>query len=111
AAAIVAISAPTIEKMTVTMPTVIAPKPIGMNPSWDHRLEKSIALFGNNPRTNSEPRAMNTMIAATLMPANQNSNSPKDDTENRFVAVIKTMRTKADIHSGTSIQYWMIFAP
>src|SRR6478609_5633730 len=69
AAAIVAISAPTIEKMT------------------------------------------DTMIAATLMPANQNSNSPKDDTENRFVAVIKTMRTNAVNHSGMSIQYWMILAP
>ncbi len=54
---------------------------------------------------------MNTTIAATLMPANQNSNSPKDDTENRLVAVIKTIRIKADNHSGTSIQYWMIFAP
>ena len=80
AAAIVAISAPTIEKMTVTMPTVIAPKPSGMNPPWAHRLEKSIDLFGHKPRTNSDPSAMNTQIAATLMPANQNSNSPKDDT-------------------------------
>ena len=111
AAAIVAISAPTIEKMTVTMPTVIAPKPNGMNPPWDHRLEKSIDLFGHKPTTNSEPRAMNTMIAATLMPANQNSNSPKDDTENRLVAVIKTSRTNAVNHSGMSTQYWMIFAP
>ena len=54
---------------------------------------------------------MNAMIAATLMPANQNSNSPKDDTENRFVAVINTRRTSAEIQSGTSIQYWMILAP
>ena len=82
-----------------------------MNPPWAHRLEKSIDLFGHKPRTNSEPSAMNTMIAATLMPANQNSNSPKEDTENRLVAVIKIMRTKAVSHSGISIQYWMIFAP
>ena len=54
---------------------------------------------------------MNTMIAATLMPANQNSNSPKDETENRLVAVIKIISTKAVSHSGISIQYWMIFAP
>ena len=32
AAAMVAISAPTIEKITVTMPTVITLKPNGMNP-------------------------------------------------------------------------------
>ena len=48
---------------------------------------------------------MNAMIAATLMPANQNSNSPKDVTENRLVAVIRIMKTKADSHSGISIQY------
>src|SRR3954452_12161346 len=41
AAAIVAISAPTIEKITVTTPTVIAMTPIGKKPSWAHRLEKS----------------------------------------------------------------------
>ena len=45
------------------------------------------------------------------MPANQNSNSPKDDTENRLVAVIKIMRISEQIHRGTSTQYWMIFAP
>ena len=54
---------------------------------------------------------MNTTIAATLIPANQNSNSPNDDTENRLVAVISIIRTSAHNHSGMSIQYWMIFAP
>ncbi len=54
---------------------------------------------------------MNTMIAATLIPANQNSNSPNDETENRLVAVIKISSTNADNHNGTSTQYWMIFAP
>ena len=111
AAAIVAISAPTIEKITVTTPTVIAMTPSGKNPPWLHRLEKSIDLCGHKPRTKSEPSAMNTMIAATLIPANQNSNSPNDDTENRLVAVIKISSTNADNHSGMSTQYWMIFAP
>ena len=46
-----------------------------------------------------------------MIPANQNSNSPKEDTENRLVAVIKIMRTKAVSHSGISTQYWTIFAP
>ena len=54
---------------------------------------------------------MNAMIAATLMPANQYSNSPNDDTENRFVAVIATRRISAVSQSGTSTQYWMILAP
>ena len=59
--------------------------PSGKNPPWLHKLEKSIDLCGHKPRTNSEPSAMKTMIAATLIPANQNSNSPNDDTENRLV--------------------------
>ena len=33
------------------------------------------------------------MIAKTLMPANQYSNSPYELTENRLVAVISTIRT------------------
>src|SRR6478735_5548318 len=42
AAATVAISAPTIEKITTTMLEKIAPKPCGRKPPWDVRLEKSI---------------------------------------------------------------------
>ena len=52
------------------------------------------------------------MIAATLMPANQNSNSPNDETENRLVAVIALKRINETSHSGTpGSQYWTIFAP
>ena len=58
------------------MLTVITPKPIGMKPPLLHRLEKSADLFGHSPSTKHAPIAMNTTIAATLMPANQNSNSP-----------------------------------
>ena len=39
-------------------------------------------------------------MVATLIPANQNSNSPKDDTENRLVAVISTIRHSESSHSG-----------
>src|SRR5215210_5690551 len=101
AAAIVAISAPTMEKITVTTPTVTAVTPSGKNPPWDQRLEKSIDLSGHKPNTKSPPRAMNATIAATLMPANQNSNSPNDETENRLVAVIKIIRTREQNHSGS----------
>ena len=44
------------------------------------------------------------MIAKTLMPANQNSNSPKEETENRLVAVISSIRPRDSSHSGASIQ-------
>ena len=43
-------------------------------------------------------------MVATLIPANQNSNSPKEDTENRLVAVISSIRHSADNHSGMGNQ-------
>ena len=56
------------------------------------------------PSTKSVPSTMNTTMAATLMPANQNSNSPNERTENRLVAVISTIRTSDSNHSGASNQ-------
>src|SRR5215211_6305710 len=76
AAAMVAISAPTIEKTTMTIPETSAPEPWGKNPPCWVRLEKSMLRPGHRPRTNSVPNPMKTMIAKTLMPANQYSNSP-----------------------------------
>jgi hypothetical protein len=76
AAAMVAISAPTIEKMTTTMLEKIAPTPSGNRPPSLVRLEKSRSLSGHRPSTNSEPSTRNAMIANTLIPANQYSNSP-----------------------------------
>jgi hypothetical protein len=52
------------------------------------------------------------VMAATLIEENQNSNSPKDRTENRLVAVSNTSSTKLTIHWGISgIQYASNFAP
>ena len=45
----VAISAPTIEKMTTTMPEKTAPTPLGKNPPCAVRLLKSRLLFGQMP--------------------------------------------------------------
>ena len=50
-------------------------------------------------------------MAATLIPANQNSNSPNEDTENRLVSVISVMRISEISHSGASIQYCRTLAP
>src|SRR3546814_4459301 len=58
--------------------------------------EKSADFPGHNPKMNAAPSAMKAMIAATLMPANQNSNSPYDATEKRLVAVIRIMKINAD---------------
>jgi hypothetical protein len=111
AAAIVAISAQTIEKMTTTMPEKIAPGPLGRNPPCAVRFEKSASRPGQSPITKRLPSARKMMIARTLMPANQYSNSPYDLTENRFVAVIRIISPRASNQSGASTQRVRSFAP
>src|SRR4051794_4587468 len=111
AAAIVATSAPTMEKITTTMAEKMAPTPRGKKPPWAVRLLKSRDRSGQTPSTKSRPRARNTMMAATLMPANQNSNSPNEDTENRLVAVMSVISSRDINHSGASIQYCSTLAP
>ena len=72
----VAISAPTIEKTTTTMLEKTAPTPWGKKPpSLVIRLT-SKSLCGQSPTTNSVPSTRKAMMATTLMPANQYSNSP-----------------------------------
>ena len=108
AAAIVAISAPTIEKMTVTMPTVIAPKPSGMNPPWAHRLEKSIDLFGHKPNEQRSQRDEHTNRG------HLDAGEPELElAEGRHGEQVGRHQDHQDHgeHSGMSIQYWMIFAP
>ena len=53
AAAMVAISAPTIEKMTTRMAEKTAPTPLGKNPPFATRLLKSALLPGQRPNANS----------------------------------------------------------
>src|SRR5688572_2169382 len=87
AAATVTISAPTIEKMTVVTPVRIAAQPKGVKPWCAERFETP-GLDGL-PIPSNQPAAttMNTTIAATLMDANQNSNSPYERADARFTAV------------------------
>src|SRR3954463_3485495 len=87
AAATVTISAPTIEKMTVVTPVRIAAQPNGAKPWCAERWVKP-GLAGL-PTPSSQPAAttMKTTIAATLMDANQNSNSPYDRADVRFTPV------------------------
>ncbi len=76
AAATVTISAPTIEKITVVTPPSVASQPNGAKPPCAVRFETP--GLGALPAPSNHPAAttMNTTIAATLMDANQNSNSP-----------------------------------
>ena len=108
----VAISAPTIEKMTVTTPAVTASSPLGKNPPCAVRLLKSRSALGQIPKTNRPPQTRKTMIAPTLIPANQNSNSPNDETEMRLVPVMRSMRTRLSTQVGTpGSQKLMTLAP
>jgi hypothetical protein len=54
---------------------------------------------------------MNTMMAATLIDANQNSNSPYDFTDIRLMKVINDSSTSPIIHTGAGIQRCRIAAP
>ena len=75
AAAIVAISAPTNAKITITTPVSTLPMPSGAKPPSPVRCEKPTSL-PVSPSANASASTMNAMIAATLIDANQNSNSP-----------------------------------
>ena len=64
------------EKTTTTMLAKIALTPLGKNPPWLVIRLTSKSLSGHSPTTKRVPSTRNAMIAKTLMPANQYSNSP-----------------------------------
>src|SRR3954447_18190219 len=112
AAAMVVTSAPVIEKMTTRIAAKIAGTPWGKNPPCAVRLLRSKPLFGQAPTTYRTPISRNSTMAATLMPANQNSNSPKELTENRVVAVMSDISTRDSSHrSMPGAQNWTSLAP
>src|SRR5580704_4423165 len=94
AAAIVVISAPVSEKYTVTAPESTAVSPLGMKPPWALRLAKVLPVGEVKPKAYAAASAMNTRMAATLIEANQNSNSPYERADMRFTAVITPMRMR-----------------
>src|ERR1044072_2079537 len=114
-AARVAISVPMKEKTTSRTPTRIAPGPFGRKAVWSVRLDSpafSASTPGSTPKTASPPTTMNAAIATTLIPANQNSNSPYEPTDTRFVAVSTTITRRAQPHCGTwGIHSSRILAP
>src|ERR1700684_4402977 len=75
AAAMVVISAPVMAKNTVGTAAITAIQPRGVNPPWSTRLPKVAPCGAVQPKAYDAAMTMNTMIAATLMEANQNSNS------------------------------------
>ena len=76
AAAMVTISAPTKAKITITTPERIVTPPSGAKPPWAVRLLRPGESPAPTPSRKPAAIAMKAMIAATLIDANQNSNSP-----------------------------------
>src|ERR1035438_9550735 len=75
--------------------------PFGANPPCAVRLATLGAIPGQRPRTYTPASIKNTTIAATLIEANQNSNSPNDLTEMRFVRVSASSNAKLMNHVGS----------
>src|ERR1700675_811524 len=76
--------------------------PFGAKPPCAVRLATPGETPGHRPRTNVPATAKNATIAATLIEANQNSNSPNDLTEMRFVRVSKSNNAKLMNQDGAS---------
>src|SRR5690349_21482052 len=112
AAATVTISAPTIEKITVVVPLRIAIQPNGAKPWWAVRLDKPGLTGFFTPSSQPAAITMNTTIAATLMDANQNSNSPYERADDRLTAVRITMSPRPICHtSNMGSHAWAVCAP
>src|SRR5262249_30234943 len=83
-----------------TAPVRTGPMPRGMNPPWAVRFAKPAPEAGHAPRMYATPTHRNTMMAATLMEANQYSTSPQDRTENRFNTENDSTRASVSIHGA-----------
>src|SRR5512136_2932573 len=100
AAAIVAISAPHRAKMVEATPAITAAHPCGANPPCRVRLAKDGGAPEVNPKANAPASRMKTMIAATLIEENQNSNSPYERAESRLTAVRSAISTTPTPQTG-----------
>ena len=95
AAAMVAISAPPTAKITVGTAANTDIAPNGRKPRCAVRFATALPVWPK-PNTYDAPIAMKTMIAATLIDANQNSNSPYDFTESRLITRHDRQQHEAD---------------
>src|SRR5699024_7263314 len=104
AAAMVTSSIPPKANATTRRPAATPDSPIGMNPSpspsrWSQPTGPPEP--GSQPSTSSTPMIRKPMITATLIAANQNSNSPKLATFDRFTIAKKVTNTRAGTHWGS----------
>src|SRR5262245_55145443 len=100
AAATVTISAPTIEKITVVTPVKISSQPFGANPPCEVRFDTPGLDALPTPSNHDAATTMNTTMAATLIEANQNSNSPYERADARFTAVSTAISARPICHTS-----------
>ena len=100
AAAIVMISIPPKAKATTSSPAATPPNPLGAKPSAKKTRAPTKSVPGRRPKISSTPMIKNAEITATLMKANQYSNSPKPRTAARFTTVKNMTQTRAGIQPG-----------
>ncbi len=96
-----ATSAPQIEKITNTIPVKIGSTPFGAKPPASCINAKPLCSnVGNTPKIIKAPTTKNTMIAPTLINANQYSNSPNVLTEYKLMAVSSSVIPTLPTHTG-----------
>ena len=100
AAAMVMISMPPNANATASRPAATPDIPLGAN---GEKFDRPTALWpGSQPRMSRTPMTRKTTMTATLMNANQYSNSPKPRTAARLTTEKNTTHTRPGIHPGTS---------
>ena len=72
-------------------------QPFGMNPTSLTLLKPTKPPAGSNPSHSATPMMRNATMTATLISANQNSNSPKFFTAEKLITVNTTIAASAGI--------------
>src|SRR5699024_5452325 len=99
AAAIATSSMPPKAKATASRPAAKPGTPLGAKFST-----KLVVWVSAGPKISQAPNTKKATMTATLMMANQNSNSPKPRTAPKFTSAKKTTATKAGIQGSTPNQ-------
>ena len=98
AAATVTSSMPPNANATAKSAVATPDQPLGMKPTSLTLLNPTNPLAGSRPSHSATPMIKNATMTATLIRANQNSNSPKFFTAEKLTTVNATMATSAGIH-------------
>ena len=104
----VTISMPPNANATASRPAATPENPLGRKPDSAMCCVPTKVVPGSRPNTSSTPMTRKPMMTATLMKANQNSNSPKPRTLARLTMAKNTTHTRPGIQPGMPHQAPMI---